>query len=321
MKILYLAIDRTNMVVTHFEGWHKNLASVADVDFLTKSIKGYKTGQWARLVMEGKLPCEEVVLPYLEKTGKTYDWIITDSNFGFINERWDDIKIPRAMIIEDVHPGNSTLQMQWAEKQGWDILFYRYKQGFHIYQKEYLDKFDCRWLPHSIDTDDMFIDYELPKTRDAIMVGWHFAEHYPYREKAFELLKDKEYFTDIQRPNEDVDGKKAWPIDYDFAKLLNESKMVITGGLKHNYPVMKFLEIPACRSLLFSNYFTDLKEMGFKSNENMVEMNFDDLDSQVRNLLSDDDLRNRITDNGYNFIRENHSGKVRAKQLLEELWK
>ncbi len=318
MKILYLTIDRSNMVVTHFEGWHKDIAEAADVDFIRKPIQGYTAGRWAKLVMTGELQCEEVILPFLEKTGKTYDWIVTDSNFGFINERWNDIKIPKAMIIEDVHPGNSTLQMEWAMKQKWDILFYRYKQGFHTYQNEYLDKFDCRWLPHSVDTD-MFKDYKQPKSRDVIMIGWHFEEHYPYRQRAFEILKDKEYFTDIQRPNEDVNGTKDWPINTDFAMVLNESKITITGGLKHNYPVMKFLEIPACKSLLFSNYFADLKGMGFKPDVNMIEMNLDDLESQTEKLLADDDFRNEITNNGYNFVRENHTGQTRAKQLLEEL--
>jgi spore maturation protein CgeB len=82
---------------------------------------------------------------------------------------------------------------------------------------------------------------------------------------------------------------------------------------------MKFFEIPAVRTLLFSNMFDDLKDLGFKDGENMVAADIGNIDKQLRNLLADDVMIKEITENGYNFIRKNHTNEIRAKQFVEDL--
>lgn len=315
MKILYLTIDRTKMIVSHFENWHKDLSSIADVDFVIRNIGKHKTGRWANLSMARKIDTPSLLH---DVDVSKYDWIITDSNFGFVTENWNDIKIPKAMIIEDCHsPGNIDNQMELATRQKIDIIFYRYKEAFLTYQKKHLNKFDCRWLPFSVNLE-MFKDYGLDKNYDVTMTGWHFPSHYPYRHRAFKLLKDKEYFTEIKRPSENITIKN-FPFDSDYAQILNQSKISITGGSIYKQSMMKYFEYPACRCLLVSNWFRDLEELGFRDGVNMVVTDYDRLDEQIKILLADDDRRKELTDNGYKFIRSYHSGQVRAKQLLLQL--
>ena len=317
MNILYLTIDRSNMVVSHFENWQKGLSKEVDVTFIKKPIHPYKTGQFLRETVTGQIPYQKVLLSHLTNIDNKYDWIITDSSMAYWNEDWDEIKIPKAMIIEDAWGANIELELQKAVQAKYDILFYKTKEAFHKLQKKYLDIFDCRWLPHSVNLD-MFKDYGLEKTRDAIVTGALNPVFYPVRYNMTQTLKDEDYFEIIPRPRDDG-IKPGWPVNEDYAKVLNESKIVYACGAKHNCLYMKHLEVQACRSLLISNYYSDLEEQGFKHNENMIVADMKNLKKQARKLLVDDGFIEEITNNGYNFVRKNHSCEVRVKQLLGEL--
>jgi hypothetical protein len=321
MKLLFLTVDRSNVVTKHWGWLQKAIANVADVDFVKISLNGMKAGQFARKVSLGEIH----VKPVIKQLKKSYDFILTDANFAFKDEPWGEIKTPRGMIIQDLHYNkkdpkeNPYLQVQIAKRQHWDIVFHRFRYPIMEWFPELAKMSKLVWLPHCIDVD-MFKDRNIDKKYDVLMAGWHFDEYYPYRHKAHELLKDMDYYTEIERPPEiGHKDNSRWPVAGDFSTVLNQSKICITDGLKHNYVILKYYEMAASNTCIFSNWFDELADVGFKPNENMVVMNFDDLNGQIRWWLEHDKEREKIAENAYKLVMSRHTADIRAKEILEAI--
>ena len=323
LKILFLTVDRSMMVTKHW-GWVQDeLAKQHEVDFLYQPKHGLKAGALMNKVMRGEIKVEEKIKPHLDKTNKEYDFILTDSSCVFVNGRWDEIDIPKAMIIQDLQYSdkkieNPWLQARWAEKQKWDIIFTRYILPFSKYHSALEKISKICWMPHCI-SFDMFKDYGKKKDIDVLMTGYHMDIFYPYRDKAYKILKDKKYFKEVIRPEETPKHTKKWPVGKDFSKLLNSSKINITGGSIFNYPILKYMEIASSKSLIFSNFFEELGMLGFEPDVNMVEMDFDNLESQVEWWLEHDNEREEIIENAYRIVKEKHTVQIRVNQIVKEM--
>jgi len=322
MKILFPAVDRSIRVATHFTQFQKALSKVADVDFLFVDVpRGWKTGTYATRIMNGSIRPERVIDKQLKL--KKYDFLVTDSDFVFVHEDWKNMDIPTAIIIEDSQKGrNPNLIMKWALQNRYDIIFYKYKVYLKNYGN-YSEIFKYIWLPHSIDIE-MFKDYGLEKKYPVLMVGQRNPKVYPNRYKAYESLKNKPWFTAIGRPIEsnvgdEYENKVKWPIRKDYAKLLNQSDICITCGSTFKFPVMKYFEIPASKSLLVSNWFEELGDLGFEDGQNMVVADYSKLDLQMTSLLNDKKKLKRIQNNGYDLIHKFHTCDIRADQMVRHL--
>lgn len=326
MKILFLTVDRSNVVTKHW-GWiHNSLSKFANVDFIKLPLLGCKAGEFARKVSRREIIIDSIVNPVLNK--KKYDFILTDANFAFENEPWDKIKIPRGMIIQDVHcvanpitDSNPYMQMEIAKKQHWDIIFHRFKTAIFEWFDDMIKEMNCKtiWMPHSIDLN-VFNDYKLKKDIDVLMSGWHFPEIYPWRHKAHEILKDCSFYTEVQRPPESgkIDNTR-WPVADDYSKLLNRSKICITGGLKFNYPILKYFEMAASNTCIMSNWFDELGDLGFVPEKNIIVMDFDNLKKQIKWWLEHDKEREEISKNAYELIISRHTSDIRAQEIIGEI--
>jgi hypothetical protein len=326
MKILYLTLKR-NSIRTHYKSWHQALRRYCDLDIRYREVKTKEYWKYFQKML--KYPSDlrafikdkqkRALHPAirLDIVNNNYDFLITDFPYMFFTEPYSKIKIPKICIVEDTGNAVNTNYIKKISECGFDALFCRYRQEFLKYQKSYVNKFNkLEWLPWGVNLD-IFKDYGLEKEYDVTMAGYHFPPYYYYRYMAFDILEDKKYFTEL--PHLGYFEKEDGVYGEDYAKFLNKSKISITCGMVYNRPVMKFYEIPASRTLLVANMFKELSELGFKHNENMVVMDLDNLDKQMKDLIADDDMRNEITDNGYKFVRENHSVDIRAKQFIEEL--
>ena len=84
------------------------------------------------------------------------------------------------------------------------------------------------------------------------------------------------------------------------------------------YPVLKFFEIPACNSVLFSDYNKELKQLGFEPNENMVRIDkVDNIKKFIRGYLRVPDKLKEISQNGYDLIHTRHTAQKRAEEFVE----
>jgi hypothetical protein len=198
---------------------------------------------------------------------------------------------------------------------GVDVVFHRYKKHFEEFRHMIKNKRSI-WFPHSVNTD--LFKPRGPKTRDVVMVGIT-SKHYPMRNHIARTLRDKPYFERIIRPPESLHMLDKWPIKEDYAEIVASAKICPTGGSIWHYPVAKYFEIPACNTLLMSDWFDELGDLGFIPNENMVVIDSSNLVKQVEWWLEHEDERLRVAENGYKLVLEKHTGAVRAKEFVKYL--
>jgi hypothetical protein len=182
------------------------------------------------------------------------------------------------------------------------------------------------WLPFSID-EERFRNKTLKRIWDVANIGNLNPYIYLLRVKIYEFLLHQK----ISFYNSEAFGEQ-------YVDAINQSKIFFTCTGKYRYPIMKFYEVPACRTLLASDEPIDAENLGFKSGENYVslekawypnvsapqypnvesewtfnEKEFGDL---LTYYLNSDEERERIAKNGEELIRRRHTDKIRAKELF-----
>lgn len=315
-RILWVTTDRSMRVATHFETFQARMAELTEVSFIRKNLGKMLAGDFIRAHSQGRKVGETNLLEKVNHLGQeNYDILICDSIFAFPWDSWRKIKIPKACILEDMHT-TAGLQVQTARKMKFDFIFYRYQDAW---RKRYGNLFDKTfWLPHCVNTE-YFQDYRLEKNIDALLVGVTSPRVYPFRHKASIVLNGKPFFKQIPRPPETPHKTQKWPIRDDYGRLLNSAKLVITGGSCYHYPVMKYFEIPACNSLLFSDWFPELRDLGFQKGYNIAISDLHNLEKDVKWWLNNESERKEVSRNGMELILKKHTLEIRALQFLNRL--
>lgn len=63
----------------------------------------------------------------------------------------------------------------------------------------------------------------------------------------------------------------------------------------------------------------DILELGFKDGENFIACNQSNFYEKSMYYWKNEEERNRITENGYQFIHTKHTDEVRAKEFVDEV--
>ncbi len=259
----------------------------------------------------------ELLVEYLDKSlaNEDFDFIMCDAFFAYIDEDWDLFKCPKAILIEDIHMDVPKWQIKKAKEVGIDIIFHRYYDSFHKYHKEAKNDYKCIWLPHSVDTD-IFFDYGEQK--DSVIHVGIINEYYPFRTKVVKALSGWGDFKIIPRPEESLDNKYKWPVKGKYAELVSSAKICVTGGSRYDISVLKYFEIPACNTVLASNWFGDLGYLGFYPNENMIVYEENILE-QMKELYEDEDRLSKIAKEGMSMILSKHTVEKRAVDFINDI--
>ena len=114
----------------------------------------------------------------------------------------------------------------------------------------------CKFIhqPHFVDTN-IFTDYRLAKKWDIIFYGTHGSDWYPFRNRLYTLLLNctliKTKF--ITFTGYSPDKAKLMPRGVQLAKLINQSWISIATTSRVDYFVKKYIEIPACNTMIAGN--------------------------------------------------------------------
>lgn len=318
MKILWLTIDRTNRVASHiFAGLQQAVRQLVHVDFVIRKPDTVAGTFCRQVVMQGRKLPSMINLD----TVNDYDLVFTDAIFGFMSERWKDIKIPKAILIEDQHGPMVRRYVEQAHNNfKFNIFCMRYKNATKKFHP-YLNNHSIIWLPHSIPWE-VFRDYGRQKPIGCLSTGINNSKVYPIRAKIDKELKNASFYKRIERPSERMPGKgRAWPSGIDYARLLNECKIAVGCTSRFGYPVMKLFEIPACATALCSDFIPELGELGFVPGKNMIEIKHTDNSKiLIKKWLASSQLE-QITRNGYSLILERHTTEIRAKEFIASMKK
>ncbi|MFS0824114.1 glycosyltransferase [Bacillus sp. 1P02SD] len=237
----------------------------------------------------------------------------------------DQINIPKGCFVIDTH-FNTAIRRKYFDQNKTDLIFSVTKASFLRTFPEYKEKF--RWLPFAINPE-VFKDWHINKEIDYLLMGAVNDPEgktpnlsktgkgiYPFREEVLVKMRGEEGF--VFHPHPGLHGKEEMGtfINKDYAKELNRSKTFFTCGSRREYPVLKFFEAPACKTLLLAEPVPDILDLGFEDGVNFVACNKVNVHEKALYYIKNDEERQRITENGYSFIHNHHTNDVRAQELV-----
>ncbi|MCA0984941.1 glycosyltransferase [Halobacillus yeomjeoni] len=234
------------------------------------------------------------------------------------------VDIPKGCFISDVHY-NKNIRKQYIDSSKIDLILSGPKYPFLREYPEYEDKFRC--LPWSINPD-VFKDWGMGKDINFLLMGQVYHPRksmnksntqkgrYPFREAVLSKMYRVKGFVFHPHPGHRVAPSNDLLVDKKYAQELNRAKMFFTCGSVLQYPVLKFYEAPACRTLLLAESNKEIEELGFKDRVHYVSCNRGNFYEKAMYYLKNEQERKRITDEGYKFVQSHHTNDVRAKELL-----
>ncbi|XBM33670.1 glycosyltransferase [Bacillus licheniformis] len=104
-----------------------------------------------------------------------------------------------------------------------------------------------------------------------------------------------------------------------YAQELNRAKIFFTCGSALRYPLLKFYEAPACRTLLLAEPNQDIFDLGFKDGTHFIACEVEDFYDKAKYYLQNKKERQRITDNGYRLVHSQHTYHARAQEIVDTI--
>lgn len=183
--------------------------------------------------------------------------------------------------------------------------------------------------PRCIDTQ-CFKDYKLPKQYDVITVG-SMIKFYPFRNlihqelsswngKKLKLcMKYNETFKYKNYPHCGANFVHSDFVRENYAKAINQSKILASCGGKYHLLMNKVFESMACNTVYMGEKPYGEKELFLHENYNYISINKDDIVEKLSFYMDRPELLNRICENGFKMARERHSIEKRAEDFVRIL--
>ncbi len=238
----------------------------------------------------------------------------------------DKINIPKGCLVIDTH-FSPVERCKYFEKNKIDLIFSTTKSSFLQTYPKYKDKF--RWFPFSINPN-VFKDWRLKKDIDFLLIGQLYDRvkktgyqtntpkgRYQFREDVLNQMRGVKGFVFHSHPGHMAPASAL--LNEKYAKELNRSKIFFTCGSTLKYPVLKFFEAPASKTLLLAEPVQDILDLGFKDGVNFVACNQSNFYEKAMYYLKNEKERMKITENGYQFIRSDHTNDIRAKKFVDDV--
>ncbi|WP_153464883.1 MULTISPECIES: glycosyltransferase [Sediminibacillus] len=242
-----------------------------------------------------------------------------------------DIDIPKACFVIDLH-FSKTKRIQYIEKNKVDLIFSVSKNPFLTVFPQYKDKL-C-WLPWSINPD-IIKDWKMKKDIDYLLMGLLYYEdernpprqlaakgRYAFREAVLNTMKDVPGFVFHPHPGHKVPYSAEMYINEKYARELNRAKIFFTCGSRNSsgaFAVLKYFEVLGCKTLLLAEPNQEITELGFQDGVHYVACNTNEIYEKALYYVNNEEQRNQIVQNGYDFIHQNHTNEMRAKQFVTYL--
>jgi hypothetical protein len=304
LKILILIRDFGNKYPKHKQKFDliKHLESVADVYYW------HEDGSILNILKAIDF-VPDFILHYDISWGYTYAPDITDL---------DKVSIPKGCFVIDVH-WDKTKRLMYFIRNHVDLIFSITKNPFLNNFPQFKTQF--RWVPFSINPS-IFKDWKLNKNIKFLLMGlvndgtvtYPEKGRYKFREAVLNKLKHVEGFKYNRHPGHFTQSTNL--VNEKFSQELNRSEIFFTCGAVVQYPVSKYFEALGSRTLLLAEPNPDILELGFKDGENFVACTTEDFFEKAMYYSANKEKREKIMDNGYDFVHKNHTNDVRAKQII-----
>lgn len=224
------------------------------------------------------------------------------------------LKIPFAVSFHDLHY-KVEARKNLVRKGNIKYIFSHYRDKFFLWYPEFSDK--LRWLPHHVNTN-IFKDYGLKKNTNWLLMGAVHKDIYPLRTMMLHTMKNMKGFVYHPHPGyRHFQQKDKAFIGARYAKEINKAKMFLTCDSKYKYPLAKYFEVLASKSLLLAPASKELRELGFIPGVHYVAVNKNNYKAKAIYYLKHEKERKKITEQGYRMVHARHSTKKRAREFLK----
>jgi len=227
---------------------------------------------------------------------------------------WTSISIPFGIIMCDLHFAPNE-RKKFVRDNNVPYIFSICRDKFYEWYPEFIDR--MRWLPWNVNTN-IFKDYDLKKDIDWLLMGATMGRYYPLREKIHKTMMGQKGFVYHEHPGyRDIykNEEKTVFIEERYAQEINRAKMFFTCGSIYNYPVKKYYEALACKTLLLASSSKELFDLGFIPGVHYVAIDNDNFMDMANYYLHHHEEREKITEQGYNMVHEKYSTAQRATSL------
>ena len=223
------------------------------------------------------------------------------------------LKIPFGIIMHDIHYKKEERKKYIVENKVTKI-FSIYRDAFYRDFPEFKDY--MYWLPHFVNTD-IFKDYGLRKRHDILLMG-AISNVYPLRKKMRLYFKGRKGFKYRPHPGYTNVGVDSY-FGEKYAKEINRSKIFITDDSILHYPLIKYYEVLACKTLLLAPTSKEVEDLGFIPGVHFVAIDENTFAEKVEYYLAHEEERLKIAEAGYKMVRSKHSTAHRVRQFLDIL--
>jgi hypothetical protein len=224
------------------------------------------------------------------------------------------LKIPFGIIIHDLHYKNNQ-RKKFIDENNVRHIFSIYRDSFISNYPAYVDR--MHWLPHFAETS-VFKDYAMPKEINCLIMG-RISKHYPLRKRMLNVMKSIPGFVYHSHPGY-RDVKEDEPGIYvgeKYAREINRAKIFLTCDLTFHYPIRKYYEVLASKTLLLAPNSLELNDLGFIPGKHFVPINENNFLEMADYYLNHPKERDEIAEQGYIYVHQQHSTEKRAGQLLK----
>jgi hypothetical protein len=224
----------------------------------------------------------DYIIHYITTSHEPYNKILV-SNFN-------KCKIPTSLWVEDIYHIDFCCNLVKHNNIN-NIIFSIRNNKIYQNMNMLCPYVKYKFNFHFINTN-IYKDYKLPKIYDILLYGSIEKKIYPFRNRLYYLLKNNTSRFNvkiIEYTNYLLIKGDKYTKGKDLAKLINQSYICIATKSIHNLFVKKYLEIPACNSVICGDIPSDYENL---LKDNMIEINDKMSDDKILNIL-EENLKNK----------------------------
>jgi hypothetical protein len=236
---------------------------------------------------------------------------------------WKDIKTFHVPIVKMF---NETFDIKNTKREiletGISLSIFHHPEHIQDFKDLFSDHYQFRGIQHRIDPM-IFKEYKNEKSVDILIAGHTNDYLYPFRARLLQMIKDGKFgkwkTKILEHPGYSVENIDVQIKNY--VNDVNRSKIVLGCSSLLKYPLSKYMEYPACGSLMagdIPNYKHDFfKDIGIELNP---EWSDDKIVEVIDYWLTNDIERIEKTNHAYELIHSQYTTKQYVEQFIEILY-
>lgn len=254
----------------------------------------------------------------IDKMGIKFDMVIVYKPLEMKN--FKDVTLPKCIRYNEMY--NKKWTLGEIRDSGCELVICHHLNDCEEYQKMNIKGVKFVYVGHCAEKT-IFKDYGLQKKYDLMLGGClNPVRHYPLRNRLNRLMNemsDKYKVYKHKHPGYNLKDAHTDRYLIEFAKAINQSRIVLTDSGKPRSRFGKYIEVPACGTVLVADLPKDnADDYGYLIHIDM-SMSDEDIKDKIAHYLENDDDYNNKVNKGLKFAKEYTQEKY-AERLLKEIY-